>query len=139
MGATHREAAEGGLADLPLSAVHGARTAGWRLLGGNNRELGRSARAYPADSVVDEIHRVQGASDRLSIVASKTQSGKWYWAASDGGERMAMSARTYGRQRECLYNAEQFLRALPLAALPRTSAAPRMAGQPRTALRMEAV
>ena len=133
LGVTHRAAAEGGLLDVTLNSVGGSRTAGWRLLGGNNRELGRSARVHAAEAVIAEIDRVQSAFDRLSIVVSKTQTGKWYWAASDGGERLAMSARTYGRQRECRYNAEQFLRALPLAAPPRTAA------EPRATVRTEAV
>lgn len=122
LGATHRAvAADLDLADLTLSSSNGAPTAGWRLLGGNNRELGRSAQVHHADQVLHAIRRVQESADRLSIVVAKTQTGKWYWAASLGGQRVAMSARTYGRQRECRYNAEQFLRAVPVAALPRTS------------------
>jgi hypothetical protein len=122
MGATHRADAELNLLDLSLTGAHDAKTAGWRLLGGNNRELGRSARVHLADAILDEIDRVQSAADRLSIVVSKTQSGKWYWAASEDGRRLAMAARTYGRQRECRYNAEQFLRALPIATPPRGAA-----------------
>lgn len=119
MGATHRADAELNLVDLSLTGVNDAKTAGWRLLGGNNRELGRSARVHLADGILEEIDRVQAAADRLSIMVSKTQSGKWYWAASEDGQRLAMAARTYGRQRECRYNAEQFLRALPIATPPR--------------------
>lgn len=123
MGATHRADVELSLGNASVSTADGADTVGWRLLGGNNRELGRSAQVHSARTILDEIDRVQSAADRLSIVVSKSQTGKWYWAASGDGRRLAMSSRTYGRQRECRYNAEQFLRALPIAALPRPGSA----------------
>ena len=122
LGATHRGDAELSLIDVSLSSADGSTTVGWRLLGGNNRELGRSAQVHSSQTILEEIDRVQAAADRLSIVVSKSQTGKWYWAASGDGRRLALSARTYGRQRECRYNAEQFLRALPIAAPPRDRA-----------------
>lgn len=121
MGATHRADVELSLGAVSVSAADGAATVGWRLLGGNNRELGRSAQVHSTHTILAEIDRVQSAAERLSIVVSKSQTGKWYWTASADGRRLAMSARTYGRQRECRYNAEQFLRALPIAAPPRPS------------------
>lgn len=98
-----------------LDRARGRQTAGWRLLGGNNRELGRSAQAFPVDSFLEEIERLQSMADHLSLVVTPTPTGKWFWAASNRGTRMAVSSRVYGRQREARYNAEQFLRALPLA------------------------
>lgn len=111
-------------------------SAGWRLLGGNNRELGRSARAFPAESFFAEVERLQSLADQLSLVVTPTPTGKWFWAANDHGARVAVSSRIYGRQREARYNAEQFLRALPLAiparAMERRSMARSVVQQPES-------
>jgi hypothetical protein len=103
----------------PALAGTGVDTAGWRLLGGNNRELGRSARIYAVDEVWTVIEGLQASAHKLTITVSPTPRGKWFWGGVLAGERVAISARTYGRQRECRYNAEQFLLALPLAVAAR--------------------
>lgn len=100
-------------AEEPLQDITGQ--AGWRLLGGNNRELGRSAHVYPLELVAQEITRLQAGVAHIGLTVSPTPRGTWYWTATLGSQKVAMSSRSYGRQRECRYNAEQFLRALPVA------------------------
>ena len=91
---------------------------GWRLLGSNNRELGRSARAYPdaeaALAAVAEI-RALAASAGAHIVHDPA-SGLWSWQLADPeGAVAATSGRGFRHERECRYNLEQFRDAAPNA------------------------
>jgi hypothetical protein len=89
----------------------------WRLVSGNNRELGRSA-VYlwgsdacleAIDSLTRALHRAQ---PRLSL---SPDSGLWGWVLSLDGEPVAMSGRGYYREREARYSLDQFLVAAPAA------------------------
>lgn len=116
-------------------------TTSWRLLGANNRELGRGLRSMPVPDVGAEIQLVLACAEQLLIVVRPTSTGNWLWRAHRNGVALAMSSRSYPRQRECHYSAMQFLRALPLAdmsegvrqVIERHAASPSVA-RPRRAL-----
>lgn len=82
----------------------------WRLLGRNNRELGRSPQVYQQ---AEQCHRaIQGICERVGdLVAALTAdpaTGRWGWRLVLDGEPTAVSARTYFRQREVHYAVQLF-------------------------------
>jgi hypothetical protein len=90
---------------------------GWRLLGANNRELGRSAGSYPdAESAHKSIARVRGLADggEAHIVHDRA-TGLWAWQLDDSGSLVANSGRGFRHERECRYNLDQFRAAAPSA------------------------
>jgi len=91
----------------------------WRLIGRNNRELGRSAAIHPDVATCRaDVTRLQVAAPRLSrFVVADLDQGLWRWRLESSGEVRAVSARLYNRRRECLYSLDQFLVALPVAAI----------------------
>ncbi len=91
----------------------------WRLLGANNRELGRSGSTF-ADltGCIASIGALkQALEDSTSLVAPDPSTGSWYWRLDFGGEPLAVAGRAYRRQRECVYSLEQFRAAAPDAQL----------------------
>lgn len=91
----------------------------WRLLGGNNRELGRSAVVHPnATGCRDAAGRLrERISEFASVLATDARQGQWRWRLDDGDETVAVSSRLYLRQRECTYNLAQFTAGAAVAAL----------------------
>lgn len=87
----------------------------WRLLGANNRELGRSGATYPGlvDCVasIDVLKRV--ISSTAGLVAPEPSTGSWYWRMDADAVAVAVASRAYRRQRECFYSLEQFRAAVP--------------------------
>jgi hypothetical protein len=89
---------------------------GWRLLGPNNRELGRASRAYPdaeaALRAVADVRRL--AVDGVAHIVHETAPAPWVWHLEDaGGAVVATSGRGFRHERECRYNLEQFRAAAP--------------------------
>lgn len=113
----------------PATSREGLRDAGWgvrepvptvwRLLGANNRELGRAAQFF-----VDERACRQGVTmlrHRLPALQSAMwcdDTGRWAWRLEDQKRPVAIAGRAYLRQREAVYNLEQFLAAVPVARTP---------------------
>jgi hypothetical protein len=94
----------------------------WRLLSGNNRELGRGASAYETElGCLAAITRLQTRSEVSTSSIGVRSSGQWWWQLELDGERIAVAGRVYQRQRECRYNLDQFLLALPEAQRPPAS------------------
>ena len=105
----------------------------WRLLGSNNRELGRSVEQYvTVEACQAAIHRLREllaseAPPRPSFSSAQEVGSVWWWTVEQGTERLASAARTFSRQRECRSNYDQFvansLGASPVALspLPKTS------------------
>ncbi len=91
----------------------------WRLLGGNNRELGRSAVVHPsATACRDAAARLrERISEFASVLATDARQGQWRWRLDDGDQTVAVSSRLYLRQRECTYNLAQFTVGAAVAAL----------------------
>jgi len=91
----------------------------WRLLGGNNRELGRSAQVHPSpaacrDAAVEVRNRIAALT---SVLATDARQGQWRWRLDDADAAVAVSSRLYLRQRECTYNLAQFIAGAPIAEL----------------------
>jgi hypothetical protein len=90
---------------------HTATWCAWRLLSANNRELGRSYTTFPnhadcAEAVALLRSRIDDAD--AAIVAG-LRTGLWHWEVSVNALPIAISPRSFTRQRECEHNLEQFL------------------------------
>jgi hypothetical protein len=107
---------------VPGGAAPATRRVGqvtWRLLGANNRELGRSARSFAdqADcwAAIERLKaQLTNAEPRLAILDPR---GSWGWQLLLDGEEQAVSARLFSRLRECRYSLDQFLDKVPAAGL----------------------
>lgn len=91
----------------------------WMLVSPNNRPLGRAARLFETygacrDSVV---HLREGFAAASSTVAAVESSGQWVWRVELDGVTVGVSSRSYLRARECHYNLERFLEAVPAAVV----------------------
>ena len=86
----------------------------WRLLSGNNRELGRSARVFPDPAMCRaDVDLVRKQGRRLvPLVTSDVSNGMWTWRVELRGTTVALAARLYFRQREATYNLRTFLAAV---------------------------
>lgn len=91
---------------------------GWRLLGANNRELGRSSIAYPdAEAALAAVAQIRVlAVDGVAHIVHDPSVGTWSWQLEGGaGPVVATSGRGFRHERECRYNLEQFREAAPAA------------------------
>ena len=100
-----------------LAAGTGGGGVGWRLLGANNRELGRSAASYvDAEAALESVTRVRElATSGEAHIVHEPQNGLWAWHLEDAGVLVANSGRGFRHERECRYNLEQFRDAAPTA------------------------
>jgi hypothetical protein len=91
----------------------------WRLVGANNRELGRSAQSYvDARACRAGVTLLQRQLPQLTPVVWSDGRGRWLWRLDVDKRPTAMAARSYLRQREAHYNLELFLASVPVARLP---------------------
>ncbi len=83
---------------------------GWRLLGSNNRELGRSAVSYPdAEAALHAVGRVRElAPDGEAHILHHRGTTSWAWHLEEDGVLVANSGRGFRYERECRHNLEQF-------------------------------
>ena len=92
---------------------------GWRLMGGNNRELGRSARSYPSYPVVRKAVRdLQQHANRLvrsTVIDPAT--GRWGWRLDLDDRTVAVSGRWYERDHDSRVGMDKFLNLVPSAEL----------------------
>lgn len=108
----------------PAGGAVRIRAAAWRLIGGNNRNLG----CAPGDFESVEASRAavlllkSRILDAVPVITIDPRSSEWNWRLEIDGETAARSARGYLRHRECLYNVSHFLGSVPVAALPGESA-----------------
>jgi len=119
-----------GFSSSAFESAAGGEMVAWRLVGGNNRELGRSLGTYrdePACRVaVTALQRGLDRAEPRMVVTDPT--GSWSWMLGLDGHAVAVSGRSYRRHRECQYSLRQFLAALPVAQLgegPDTKRTPR--------------
>jgi hypothetical protein len=103
---------------LPTPPATETRVA-WRLVGGNNHELGRSHEGFDGlESCVAAVRRVQARIDDLtSVIISSDDATQRGWQLWLDDEIVAVSARWYRRERECEYNLAQFLACAPIAGI----------------------
>lgn len=98
-------------------APHGGWVA-WRLVGANNRELGRSVATF------SDIGHAQLAADlvrtQADALAADVVSGAsrgWSWILRRDDAPVVISARSFARRQECVYNLHAFLAVVPTADL----------------------
>lgn len=97
---------------------------GWRLLGANNRELGRSAGSFlEAESAHDAIAALPDQllrAPRHVLHSASTSLWTW-WIEGADGDAIAVSGRGFRYERECRYNLAQFCETAPLASTMSTA------------------
>ncbi|MFF5172681.1 hypothetical protein ACFY3U_08615 [Micromonospora sp. NPDC000089] len=107
------------LAMLPSTGSAGVSDAGvvWMLVSPNNRALGRGYGMH--DSYAACRNAVLALrEDHLRchpLVSNVDRTGQWSWRVDLDDRPVAVSSRSYLRTRECSYNLERFLEALPAA------------------------
>ena len=91
----------------------------WMLVSPNNRPLGRGSTTFETYAdCLDAVHRLRQRHDRLKPTASTVEAtGKWAWRIDLDGDTVAVSSRAYLRVRECHYNLDRFVEALPKASI----------------------
>ena len=91
----------------------------WRLVGANNRELGRSAQAFTdAATCRAGISFFRRQLDHLETRVWCDGNGRWVWRLDLHGQPVATAARAYMRRREAAFNLAQFLAAARAASAP---------------------
>ncbi|WP_329106408.1 hypothetical protein OG792_00900 [Micromonospora sp. NBC_01699] len=91
----------------------------WMLVSPNNRQLGRGTRYHEVyadcrQSVLD----LQGNFDRIKTTETSVErTGQWIWRIDIDRTTIAVSSRSYLRARECTYNLDRFLEAVPQAEI----------------------
>ncbi len=93
--------------------LHGAKSGSvaWRLLGANNRELGRSVAVFADREACEKaiVTVVEQLPLAAVVIAHENSTGTWTWRLDGSGGALARSARGYARQRECRYGLAVFL------------------------------
>ncbi len=89
-------------AHFQLFAVTSTSPIKWRLLSGNNRELGRAVDAYPdVESCLVAVKQfVESLDDLTGLVRRRDGDGWAWWLASEGGT-VVTCGRSYDRQIRC--------------------------------------
>jgi hypothetical protein len=122
--------------DVGISATA---SVAWRLVGANNRELGRSSRTY-ADlaACLDALAFLrEHINEADSLLANASDTGLWLWRLNIGEQWIAVSGRSYLRRRECQYNLAQFVAEAPIATFPSAiSGRSEVRGRPRMDLQV---
>lgn len=92
----------------------------WRLLGANNRELGRSLAVFADDrgcrAGIEAVRAGVGTAQQ--VLAQELGTGAWSWRLDLPDATLAGASRTYSRERECRYALSAFCAAVPVALLP---------------------
>lgn len=112
----------------------------WRLLGTNNRELGRSADQF--ETLDACLSSVEDARDLIRVTEQPriyftTDEGagySWWWTVERAGSHFVSAARTFSRQRDCLTNFAQFRANALVAAV--TNSVPQRRGERAGATRV---
>jgi hypothetical protein len=114
----------------PAGSSIPARASAWRLIGGNNRDLGCSPAGYENHETSRQaVLRLKARiADAVPTLTIDPGSSEWTWRLDVDGRVVARSVRGYLRHRECLYNVSHFLGSVAAAALPGEPAPPAAAG-----------
>jgi hypothetical protein len=82
----------------------------WRLLSANNRELGRGPVDFRDEETCREavLRLTVNIEEAVTVMCREQPTAMWGWRLTLGSEPVALSGRSYRRERECLYNLAQF-------------------------------
>jgi hypothetical protein len=100
----------GGQAHFQLFAAQAQSAVRWRLLSGNNRDLGRSVESYPdAASCLVAIKELVVMLDVLQPQVRRRGPNQWQWALLIDTRAVVSGAHAYDRQVRCDQAVRQFL------------------------------
>jgi hypothetical protein len=81
----------------------------WRLLSGNNREIGRGAMAYPdVETCQIAIKELQSNLDELESRLRRVRPSAWIWELLRDGEMAAFAGHAFDRMIRCRQGLGQF-------------------------------
>ncbi|MBO0884110.1 MAG: hypothetical protein J2P17_28020 [Mycobacterium sp.] len=104
-------------AHFQMFAGSGKSPVRWRLLSGNNRELGRSAYACDdAEACRTELEKLLADLDLLESRLRLLAPHRWCWELLRDGFVVAVAGHLFERQVRCHQVLDQFLRDAPLAS-----------------------
>lgn len=111
------------LSPAALAGPASATLPAWRLVGGNNRVLGRAAEGFVdfETGYAAILFLRSRIADAVPVLGVAPDTGGRTWRLEIDNVVVARSARTYLRGRENLYNLAHFLDSVPLAGLPAPS------------------
>jgi hypothetical protein len=91
----------------------------WRLLSGNNRDMGRSAAGYPGtEECTMALKELVGELDALtSLVRRKAATNRWIWTLRRGEVPVAESAHSYDRQIRAEAACQHFVQHAAIASI----------------------
>lgn len=82
----------------------------WRLLSGNNRDLGRGAATHPdAETCMLAVKQVQSALALLTPRVRRLPTGGWGWELCDDAGPVAANGRPFDRLIRCEQGLTQFV------------------------------
>lgn len=89
----------------------------WRLLSGNNRDLGRGPTPYlDTAACIDGVSAMRAVLPELQPAMKLTPTNQWVWSLLDGaGAPMVVGGHAYDRQIRCEQGLAQFVRLAPQA------------------------
>jgi hypothetical protein len=91
----------------------------WMLVSPNNRPRGSGGSFHETYATCrDAVLHMRESRARIKPLAYAAEaSGQWTWRIDLDGDTVAVSSRSYLRVRECNYNLERFLCAVPTATI----------------------
>jgi hypothetical protein len=82
----------------------------WRLLGGNNRQLGVACGAHSdVGSAIGEIAVVKASLRLECFEIARSENGRWSWLLVPEGRRLARGAQSFARRVDALLAARRFM------------------------------
>jgi hypothetical protein len=111
-------ASAGARAHIQLFARSASSPVRWRLLGGNNRDIGRGALEYiDTEACLLGIKEVIYRLPELDAVVKRAPRNLWTWQLELRGVAVVLSAHTYDRRIRTHHAQLQFLESAPDAAI----------------------
>ena len=99
-----------GLAHIQLFASTYNSPLRWRLLSGNNREIGRGVAEFAdAEACRLAVKHLQNGIDLLESSVRRAASSEWTWELTASGEPAVRSGHPFARQIRCEQGLLQFL------------------------------
>jgi hypothetical protein len=82
----------------------------WRLLGSNNREIGRGAESFAdAETCRIAVKELQMVIDEFESAVRRTDRNDWVWQLRSDDRLVVVSAHGYDRQIRCAHGLAQFI------------------------------
>ena len=82
----------------------------WRLLSGNNRDLGRGSERFPdEETCLSTVQALLTRRDELEVGLSRTPDGRWGFTLSVDGEVVVASGHGFDRRTRCAQAARRFV------------------------------